>query len=669
MKNLPFLLGGLLVCSPAHADWFPWSSVLAPSSVLSVEKGGTGLSSAGSTGECLISNGSGYTHGACGGGGSGLTEVFSPAIHHAYGDSITYGVGTTAATDNYVTKLSLAENSLAANYGVSGDQACDMADHVFNIADYSVPANNAPVYTILIGTNDAYYKSTGTYEAVFKNCLSAASAWLAIPDDYKINTNSASCTTSGTWNANGAGWAANVGKNTTSAGAYVSCPLTTTGGPVYVWWLANDSWTGSGTYQIDSGTPVSISAVSSPLVATHNSGTKGYFVARITGVSAGAHTIKFTNVSASTFAPLAAGTLPDASRTLIQPPRVFVAGLPYFQADASSSTTAAYYTDTSDAVAVLSGDGLPVSFVPLRNYINSGSDMYNTLHPGDAGHTKIKTAFMEAENFTPRAGRYKMGAARSLAVATTGTDAGDCIDGSTCKTIQRAVNALHDKVDLGGYTATVNVAAGTYAEGVEVRGPFVGATTYLGGMVYLKGDTTTPANVIIQGPGTFDLAASDGAIVYIGGFQFRAVTAGAGNEITADDKGTQVNVIGNIAFGGSNAAYGHVLATNGGIVTIFSSLANVTISVGATRGFRAEQGGTIQKAGVSITYGVGTTNYTIQDYATMGGLIYAENVVQTGTTTGQKCYAELNAIVNRNGMTGNAGTAGGTATGGQVVCP
>lgn len=90
--------------------------------------------------------------------------------------------------------------------------------------------------------------------------------------------------------------------------------------------------------------------------------------------------------------------------------------------------------------------------------------------------------------------------------ASTGNDSNNCTgSGTACLTIQGVINLIATSYDIGSakYHVTVNLAAGTYAGNVVLPG-YVGTDkgvvfhTVTNPGIEIKGDITTPANVIIQ---------------------------------------------------------------------------------------------------------------------------------------------------------------------------
>ena len=305
-------------------------------------------------------------------------QVLQSSSHVAFGDSITAGYlassvsGTTVLADAYDSLLATSENATLSPDGVSGSQACDVSySKVAQLVTSTV--DNNPIYTLMIGTNDANVKGTGTYETnVFQPCHKAAISWIAIPNKFSADSTHG-CTASGSWVAN-VGYTLN-GVVSHTNGNTLTCPITTYGAPIYFWYTSSDSSPGTFTYAVDGGATTSVSTQSSPLIATSNGGTIGLMVVRIPAsgstTSPVTHSIVFTVTSATSSSNLvsiqAVGTpLPQQTWGM---PRVFVGGVPKQQANANAATTSAYDADVQADVALLAGDGLGVYYVPVRDYL------------------------------------------------------------------------------------------------------------------------------------------------------------------------------------------------------------------------------------------------------------------------------------------------------------
>jgi hypothetical protein len=344
-----------------------------------------------------------------GSSGSGTTfSVTQSSNHVAAGDSITYGVGATQNSSGYAYLLAKDENAVITNRGVAGQLACDLADTQSVKSDLST-LERSPIYTMMIGTNDAQTKGVGAYEAVYQNCHKAALAWLAVPSVNKVAAGA--CTQTGTW-ASDSRYALPGATSTTNAST-LSCTIPTSGGPLYAWYQEADSNGGTFTYAVDGGATTSVTTATTPAIATQNGGTRGVGLIRITGLTAGSHTILFTVTSATNASNsvgiTAIGTL---GASTYGGPKVFSAGVTRQQGDANSAATAQYNTDAQSDVTTLAGDGLAITFVPVRNYLCTAvvsavcynkagiADMSDIYHPNQTGHSDVKEAFETTEQFT-----------------------------------------------------------------------------------------------------------------------------------------------------------------------------------------------------------------------------------------------------------------------------
>ena len=315
-----------------------------------------------------------------------------PATYIAYGDSITYGAGSSTSATRYVSRIATDLSAALTDRGVGGAQACDTAQVI--MSNDNPPASQAPLQTIEIGTNDGFKKGTGAYEAVYQGCHQASLAWLAIPSSEK--TAAQSCTQTGTWSPDTT-YVAGIAAKSSSPGATLSCGVTSYGGPIYLWYRVTDGNAGAFQYSLDGG-PLSqpVNTFSNPAIATWNGGVDGVFLIRMPGVAAGSHTVQVT-VNSSVVSILAVGSLNPVAQA--GAPEVFAGGVIRYQYDASPAVSAAYNADAQADVTLLSGDGLPVYFVPVRNFVSANSDMYDGFHPNDTGHLHLRDAYESLSQF------------------------------------------------------------------------------------------------------------------------------------------------------------------------------------------------------------------------------------------------------------------------------
>lgn len=467
-------LGGVQSASPVAHQWV--NGISSSGAPLTSQPTFADVAS-GTNGSATLVLGSGSSLSATSGGiiAATTSQVLQASQHVAEGDSITAGY-LVAGSAAYPTLLAIDENASLVDRAVSGQQACDLANTQTVKYDLSTIDKNSAVYTMMIGTNDANIKGTGPYESIFQGCHKAAIAWNAVGD--KVAANSANCTDGGTWGAF-TGYAL-VGEFSTTNGSTKTCSLNTFGGPLYAWYYQQDGNGGAFTYSVDGGAPVALTTATLTAIATHNNGTYGWGLIRVTGLAAGSHTIQFVVTSATNsnngVAVSAIGTPPPAGTYGF--PRVYVGGIPRQQGDANSAVTAQYNADVLADVNLLAGDGLGVYFVNIRNYlcasvvagvcVNSygagdmqplGTPNDGGLHPNAVGHNDLKQAFENTEQFVPYAsgsgggsGTVGSGTAGQFATYSSG---GTAVSGHTL--VVSDIPAL--SYDAAGAAATVQTAS------------------------------------------------------------------------------------------------------------------------------------------------------------------------------------------------------------------
>lgn len=223
--------------------------------------------------------------------------------------------------------------------------------------------------------------------------------------------------------------------------------------------------------------------------------------------------------------------------------------------------------------------------------------------------------------------------------------------GGAFLTIQYAIN-IASSLDLGNYNVTINVADGTYAEALVLK-TFAGA-----GIISITGNTTTPANVILNTGNGFNANGVKGTYT-LRGF----TTSGNGYGIAASN-GSIVN-FGNFVF--SNAAASHIFCQSNAVVT---ATQNYSISGNFTTHLQPTRNGYINVSGRTVTL-IGTPAYSIRFvYADLMGLVEIYNMTFIGSATGTRYYATDNSVIftNAGGATYLPGNAGGsTANGGQYL--
>ena len=194
-------------------------------------------------------------------------------------------------------------------------------------------------------------------------------------------------------------------------------------------------------------------------------------------------------------------------------------------------------------------------------------------------------------------------------------------------TIQKAIDTIAGSIDLGGFTVTIQVRDGTYA-GFSIFGPWVGA-----GTVVLVGNTTTPANCIIEqdvatdGNGTY--VVNYGRIFINGGFRFRG-TASNSRAIQVDTHGF-VYILGSVEFATCSGDQIHISAH--GLVRIDT---NYSIVGGAIAHATVLNNGVYQCRGRTITL-TGTPVFSTAFFdAQRGGVVRADGNTFSGSATGTR---------------------------------
>jgi lysophospholipase L1-like esterase len=319
------------------------------------------------------------------------------ASYHAYGDSITAGATLASPAYAYPSLIAKDKSVTLDSYANSGDQACDIPTRqIFSHSDN--PVAPYPLYTLMIGTNDADKKGSGAYEAVFNLCHQAAIAWIAIPASDKVLASSPAVTSTGSgsldsrnnWNA----W------RTTSAGSSVTFPIKlAASSPIYAWPRIIDEDAGAFTYALDGQILGTLTTATAPAIATQNGSNNSLAFLRIPRVPAGVHTVTFTQTSASgSMEIVAIGAPPAASTNLL--PAVIVGDVPMQKSGTQApcivtpAICAAYTADIQANIALLAGDGLRIVYADNHSYMHgTAAEMDDELHPNDVGQAELHEAF------------------------------------------------------------------------------------------------------------------------------------------------------------------------------------------------------------------------------------------------------------------------------------
>ncbi len=264
----------------------------------------------------------------------------------------------------------------------------------------------------------------------------------------------------------------------------------------------------------------------------------------------------------------------------------------------------------------------------------------------------LKTYFDTLYLSTTLTRREVLTANRSYYVRTDGSDSNNGLantSGGAFLTIQKAIDIVAS-LDISIYTVTINVAAGTYAAGASVVGPWLGS-----GTVAITGDTTTPSNVIVQS----QIKVDAGGRLTVGGLKITP----AGFCLYATGGGA-ISVTGKMEYGASGSY--HLFAEKYGSIDITAAY---TIS-GSAICHQLANTGFIRGSSITVTlsgspaFSAGFVN------ATRLGVITAIAITYSGSAgTGPRYSIDTGAAIytasgNANYFPGTTAGTGGTSTGG-----
>lgn len=350
----------------------------------------------------LTPNPSAHTMTIADSGGASSTYAYDPVSSIHYGDSITNQSSCNSHGVNqfcYPNRIDNAFNipaSAVHNYSIGGDMACDVAPLQILVNDIPTIAQQEPLRTLLIGSNDAPNKVAATYEPTFNACYLGVLSYLTVPSQNKVTGGSvfSGAHYTGTC-ASDTTYSDATGIDCTANGSTATFTITTTGGPIYIWPRAIDSDTGTWTYSVDGGTAVAETTALNPSISTINGGTQSMAFIRVTGLSAGSHTVVFTMTSSTgNMAILAVGT--PANSYFADLPYLVVGDTPYQLNGNQTSLITPYVGFEHTDISLLQGDGLNISLAPVNSFLlatTAANDMYDNIHPNAEGMGEVAAAF------------------------------------------------------------------------------------------------------------------------------------------------------------------------------------------------------------------------------------------------------------------------------------
>jgi hypothetical protein len=258
--------------------------------------------------------------------------------------------------------------------------------------------------------------------------------------------------------------------------------------------------------------------------------------------------------------------------------------------------------------------------------------------------------------------RGKITANRTYYVRTDGNDNNTGLSntsGGAYLTIQRAVDEVASNIDIAGFTVTIQVADGTYTTPIVLKNVVGFAAA---GNLVIKGNPTTPANVVVSVTGADAFSASGINVVWdITDLKVTTTTSGQLFNIVNNAKIR----IGNINFGTS--AFGHMVVGFQSVITIIS---NYTVSGGGAYHMNIAYGSVIQAPAITITitgtpaFGAAWVNLDVLGTAQIFGQTFV------GSATGKRYIVNSGSVCFVNGATTTylpGSIAGTTSSNGQYL--
>jgi len=312
-------------------------------------------------------------------------------------------------------------------------------------------------------------------------------------------------------------------------------------------------------------------------------------------------------------------------------------------------SSAAFQPIDADLTALA---GLTSAADRLPYFTGSGTAALATFTA--AGRALVDDADAAAQRVTLGV-RDVLTAARNYYVRTDGSDSNTGLvnnSGGAFLTIQAAINAAA-AVDTSTYNVTIWIADGTYT-GANILKPITGA-----GTVTIRGNTTTPSNVLISTTSANCFYGDNAFGIYLlRGMKLQTTTSGSC--ILA--AGQTYILPYEVEFGACSANHYHMCATRG--ATIYPQTA-YTISGGAYSHMYGESGGRVINNNLTVTIS-GTFAFSYYARTNGLGMVQAAGLTFTGTytVTGARYLSALNGVIDTAG--GGAsyfpGNAAGTAT-------
>jgi hypothetical protein len=356
------------------------------------------------------------------------------------------------------------------------------------------------------------------------------------------------------------------------------------------------------------------------------------------------------------------GTTSNLAVTLSPTPSAYAAGMGIVTKVANNNTGAAVIDVNSlGNVAIVHRDG---SALVAGELLAGG--MVGLMYDG----THFQLAWAAVTVGTGSTGGMLTASQTYYVNQATGSDSNNGLTPTTAwQHIQYALNYVA-KINLNGYTVTINVANGTYSAEAPIILPRINGV----GTIELIGNTTTPSDVLVASTlGPAMMTETQGVTGYvIAGFQLQS----SANNTANNWPGSAMW----IGYGGSiqiyNIALGqcanYQLFAQGGVIQALGTDAPggagfLNIVGGSSQGVAISTGGTVAFDSVvfNITVAVSFVFFVVANDV---GLVRAPSCTFNGagnvTTTTDRYYAFNNGMIDSNG--GGATYFPGTQSGGTT---
>ena len=252
--------------------------------------------------------------------------------------------------------------------------------------------------------------------------------------------------------------------------------------------------------------------------------------------------------------------------------------------------------------------------------------------------------------------RELLTADRTYYVATTGNDTtGDGSSGNPWATIQHAYDIIVATLDTAGYTVTIQLADGTYTDGLYITKSWSG-----GGNIVIQGNISNMDSVIIAETTVPCVSVQYG--VTLSGFlqlsHFKGTNTGSGRSIIEHYGGGTIRY-GYINFGSVNAAaYADHIIVSGNNAIVTSNFQPYTISGNAFLHVYASRLSYFQCQVSAITL-IDTPAFTEFARSSFGAVMnYTGYTIASGSATGKRYNVIGGGIIETGGLTLPGDTAG-----------